>query len=321
MDAKDQQKYLRLIGFAFLGILPILLAWKAMRSLMVLAWENETYSHIPLIPIFSLLLVYGERKTIFPQPSSGWKTGSVLALIGGVLFAVGSLNSLGWSSRDSLSILMLGLALFWAGTFALFFGNRALRAASFPLLFLVFMIPIPTPILGATIVWLQKGSAQAAAMLFKLLGIPVFQQGFDFTLPGVTIRVAEECSGIRSTLALLITAVVASHISLRTTWRKVFFCLLVFPIGVLKNGVRIVTLSTLAVYVHPGFLHGRLHKNGGILFFLLGLVLLASLLMLLKRSEARTQDIADQADRDFGVPEDRSAPLSQGLFQDPGSKR
>jgi exosortase len=105
----------------------------------------------------------------------------------------------------------------------LFFGNRALRATSFPLLFLVFMISIPTRILGAPILWLQKGSAQAAAVLFKLFAIPVFQQGFDFTLPGVTIRMAEECNGIRSTLALLITAVVASHISLRTTWRKILF--------------------------------------------------------------------------------------------------
>jgi hypothetical protein len=113
LDAKERETYQRIIGFAFLSILSSLPAGKSMRSLMVLALENETYSHIPLILIFSLFPIYGERKTIFSQPSSGWKAGSVLALIGGVLFAVGSPNSGDWSSRHASSILMLGFALFW----------------------------------------------------------------------------------------------------------------------------------------------------------------------------------------------------------------
>ena len=56
---------------------------------------------------------------------------------------------------------------------------------------------------------------------------------------------------------------------------------------VLKNGVRIFTLTLLASYVDPGFLYGRLHREGGVVFFLLGLLLLAPLLWVLQRSEKK----------------------------------
>jgi len=55
---------------------------------------------------------------------------------------------------------------------------------------------------------------------------------------------------------------------------------------VLKNGIRIVTLSLLAVYVDPNFLFGTLHRDGGIVFFLLGLLLLLPVLLLLQRGES-----------------------------------
>jgi exosortase len=118
-----------------------------------------------------------------------------------------------------------------------------------------------------------------------LTSVPYLRQGFDFTLPGVRIRVAEECSGIRSTLALLITTLLACHLFLRSSWKRLILCLVVVPIAMLKNGLRIFTLSTLAVYVNPGFLHGNLHKYGGIPFFAVALIPIAMLLIFLEKSD------------------------------------
>jgi exosortase/archaeosortase family protein len=56
---------------------------------------------------------------------------------------------------------------------------------------------------------------------------------------------------------------------------------------ILKNGVRIVTLTLLASYVDPGFLYGKLHREGGVVFFVLGLLLLAPLVWILQRSEPK----------------------------------
>jgi exosortase/archaeosortase family protein len=61
--------------------------------------------------------------------------------------------------------------------------------------------------------------------------------------------------------------------------------LAILPLAVLKNGIRIVTLTLLAIHVDPGFLSGQLHHEGGIVFFLLSLAMLAPLLFILRRYE------------------------------------
>jgi exosortase/archaeosortase family protein len=66
-------------------------------------------------------------------------------------------------------------------------------------------------------------------------------------------------------------------------------------IMVVKNGVRIATLTILAQYVDPGFLYGRLHHEGGVVFFLLGLVLLLPILWLLQRSKKPVRTIEDSS--------------------------
>lgn len=257
-----------------------------MRSLAEITLRDDTYSHIPLIPLVTFYLIFSDRKRIFSRFSPGWKLGGLFLVGGASCFVLGQRNF--WSSapENVLCIEALGIVLAWAAAFAFFFGAGALRAARFPFLFLLFMVPIPLPILNRTIFVLQEGSASSAAFLFNLCHIPFLRQGFDFLLPGVTIRVAEECSGIRSTLALIIMSVLAGHIFLRKFPSQVLLCLLVFPFTVFKNGLRIMVLSTLAIYVNPGFLHGRLHEYGGMVFFAVGLVPLAICLLLLQRGEA-----------------------------------
>jgi exosortase len=279
----------RVLGFVLVSILPVALVWVSMRTLAAITLRDDTYSHIPLIPVVSFFLIYSERDRIFSQPSSGWKIGSLFLLGGVVCFVFGHLNLWMMAQQNVLSVEALGVVLAWAGAFALFFGSKALRAASFQFLFLLFMIPLPEPVLRRAILMLQEGSSTVTAFLFNIFGVPVFRQGFDFTLPGIIIRVAEECSGIRSTLALVIMSVLAGHIFLRNFWNKIFLCLLVFPLTVFKNGLRIVTLSTLAVYVNPSFLHGRLHHFGGIVFFAAGLVPLALCLLWFQKNESAKQ--------------------------------
>ena len=184
-----------------------------------------------------------------------------------------------------VSLLMLAAFLVWLGSFALFFGVRAFRAACFPLFFLLFMVPIPEPALSKIIYFLQAGSSDMVEVFFRIAGVPYLRQGFIFELPGVAIRVAEECSGIRSSLALLITTVLASHFFLRTNWKRMLLCAVVVPIVIFKNGLRIATLSILAIYVNPGFLYGRLHHQGGFVFFVIALLPMALVLRLLQKGE------------------------------------
>ena len=181
----------------------------------------------------------------------------------------------------------------WIAGFAFFFGRGPLRNAQFPLAFLLLTIPIPDFLLDKAIYLLQKGSAEIAAVLFDWSGVPVLRDGFVFHLAHVSIEVARECSGIRSSLALLILAILVAHFYLDNFWKQVVLVLAGLFVMILKNGVRIVTLTLLASYVDPGFLYGRLHHEGGVVFFLLGLLLLAPLLWLL--AAQRTENSAQAA--------------------------
>jgi exosortase len=283
------------LSFLFVCMLPFALAWGSMGLLFRLVLENDTFSRIPLIPLVSIFLTYEHRIAIFAEVSFGWMLGAALITPGVILLGVARLNLWHLSSKNPVCLVVLAIVLVWVGAFALFFGTGAFRAASFPLFFRLFMVPIPEPVLSRIIFLLQAGSSRMAEVFFGIMGVPYHRQGFDFELPGVAIRVAEECSGIRSTLALLITTVLASCIFLKRSWKRLVLCIAVVPIAIFKNGLRIATLSTLAVYVNPAFLHGNLHHRGGIVFFAIALLPMALLLRLLQKSENQTPVAAKHA--------------------------
>jgi exosortase len=166
------------------------------------------------------------------------------------------------------------------------FGLLGIRAVPFPLGFLVFAIPLPDALRSYVITLLQSDSAEVAGVLFKLSRLPVVREGFIFALPGLDIEIARECSGIRSSIALLITGLLASHLWLRRWWSKTVIWLLLYPLAVFKNGLRIVTLCLLTLYVDEGFITGDLHTRGGIVFFGLNLIILSIILVILRRLEA-----------------------------------
>jgi len=161
----------------------------------------------------------------------------------------------------------------------------AARAAMFPLAFLVFMVPMPAIAIDAATRFLKVGSTELVAGLFTLTGTPNFRQGFVFTLPEFVIEIADECSGIRSSIALLLTSLLVGHAFLRSPWGRLALVVVILPIALFKNAVRIVALSLLAIHVNPSFLTGQLHHEGGILFFLMALGLLLPIFLLVRRFE------------------------------------
>jgi len=282
-------KYLRTRGhnFSFLSfsILLLLLFRGSLEALVRLSLQDDRYSHILLIPILSTWLVYIQRRAVFSAVRY-CATKSVPILVAGIALFYLSQKSLSTlNSNDRLSVVTLAVVLAWIAGFLFCYGARAFRAALFPLLFLLLMIPVPTVALDNIVLALQKGSAVMTYALFRLWGIPVFWQHLKFLLPGVEIEIAEECSGIRSSMALFITSLLAGYVFLQSNWRKVVFSLFTVPIVVLKNALRIVTISCLGVYVDPGFLHGNLHRYGGIPFSLISLAILVPFLLVLQNGE------------------------------------
>jgi exosortase len=247
-----------------------------------IARTDSAASHIVLVPLISLGIIFRDRRRIFVEAAYAPAAGVILA-VAGVLVGLW-----GTAERDTGAAIS-GLVVAAVGGFLLFFGVRAFQAAIFPLAFLGFSVPPPAFVVDGMTQVLKIGSTELVALLFDATGTPYHRQGFVFTLPRVAIEVGDECSGIRSSIALMLTALMLGQVALQSTWKKVLLVLAVLPITILKNGIRIVSLSLLATHVHPSFLVGRLHNDGGVVFFLLALAMLLPVVALLKRSGSREQ--------------------------------
>jgi exosortase len=283
-------KILNLRNLYFLGsiILVLVIFYSPLTQLTALSFESELYSHFLLIPVVSLFFLWVNRKSIFDETSFSIKTGVPIILTGILIFGIGKSNYFKLNQNDYLSLMMFAMLVCILGIFLAFFGSRSFRKALFPLLFLIFIIPIPTLILDPLIRILQVGSAEFTYVIFKVIGLPVFRDGMVFELPGIAIEVAKECSGIRSSLALIITSTIAGYLFLQTGWKRIVLVLAIFPITIIKNAIRITTISLLAVYVDKSFLTDSwLHSGGGIVFFLLALTILAPVLLFLKKTEKK----------------------------------
>jgi exosortase len=273
--------------FISFSILSLLIFYTPLREVLRLAFYERLYAHMMLVPFVSGYFLFLRRKQISLAMDYSFKAGIIISLIGILLFWFKEKNGLGLSQNSHLSFAVLSALIFWIGGFVLFYGVKAFKIASFPLLFLVFMVPIPGKALETIIYLLTCGSAEAAYGFFKLTGVSILREGFTFHLPGLSIEVAEQCSGINSSIALFVASIVAGQLFLRTGWKKIVFVLSVIPITILKNGMRIVTLSLLGIYVDQRILYGELHKSGGIPFFIVALAMLTPVLWYLRKTEKK----------------------------------
>jgi len=281
-----------------LWLLSLLLFRRTLSSLASLSFHDELASHILLIPLISAFLIYLERERIFRAPSYCPSIGIPVLILAVILWYSLKTPLSSMNDTDRLSVAATPIVLAWIAVFILFYGTGSFKAAAFPLLFLFLMSPIPVVLAQHIVSVLQKGSAETCYALFRLMGVPVIRHGFQFSLPGVDIEVAEECSGIHSGLSLFIAGLLAEHILLQGYWRKACFVLCIFPIAIFKNAIRIVTIAWLGIHVNPGFFHGELHRQGGLPFSLLSLAMMAALLWLLRRPfvSSRTQRPSRQLD-------------------------
>jgi len=281
---------LRNLLFLALSVAILILSHDPLSKLLSLSRKSELYSHIPLIPVVSAYFIWTRRRKIFSVVTCSARYGIPVLILGIILYFIGICEANRMNGNDSLALFVFASVTCWIGGFLLFYGTRAFRAGIFPLLFLLFLTPIPTVVVETFILTLQVASTEICSFLFGLTGAPVLREGFVFHLPGLSIEVAKQCSGIRSSIALVITSVIAGELFLHAGWRRVVLVLSIFPITVLKNGVRIVTLTLLGTYVDPRILGSELHRSGGIPFFGIALAMVAPVLWILRRSEKAIRD-------------------------------
>jgi exosortase C (VPDSG-CTERM-specific) len=271
--------YLLFIGLC-VGVFLVPLA-----GLMRHARQVELHSHIPLVPFVVAYLLYLERGA---RPAVH-RTALPGALLLGAVALGASLAALRWratlSENDYLALMALSFVSVVAAGGFLFLGAKWMARAAFPLSFLVFMIPLPDRLTSALEALSVLGSAEVSGALLRLTGTPVVRDGTVFALPGIVLQVAQECSGIRSSWVLFITSLIASRLFLGSPWRRLILVAFVVPLGIVRNGFRILVIGLLCVHVGPHMIDSPIHHQGGPLFFAISLMPLFLFLSWLRRTD------------------------------------
>jgi exosortase C (VPDSG-CTERM-specific) len=255
------------------------------------ALGSELYSHAILIPFVSAWLVWQRRAELVTAGKRLHPLWALGLMVIGLVFLFAWLTAAGpdhpTGQQDALTLSTYALIFIFAGACSLFLNRSTMRAIAFPLGLLVFMAPFPHAVEAGLETLLQHGSAAVADVMFRIIGTPLFREGTVFHLPGFTMQVAPECSGIHSTLALFITSLVAGALLLRNPGSRATLALVVLPIALLRNGLRVTTIGELCVRISPDMIHSFIHTRGGPIFFVISLVPFSLILLLLLKWERR----------------------------------
>jgi exosortase C (VPDSG-CTERM-specific) len=284
------------------------------------AAHSDVHSYVLLIPFVTGYLIYIRWNHLSRELSTSWRPALLFAAVGtSALFAIQYFTDLG--QNDHMTLIALSFVCFAIAGVFLFLGSKWAHSAMFPLFFLAFLIPLPEAAVDSLENASKVASAEVANWLFLISGTPFLRNGTLFQLPGITIEVAKECSGIRSSLVLVITSLLAANMFLRTTWRRALLVGAVIPLGLLRNGIRILVISLLCVHMGPHMINSVIHRRGGPLFFAASLIPLFLLLWWLLRGEvAATRRNSGTDKRPKAVSPDSEVILIQGSGEKPQAR-
>ena len=288
----NHRKMWRFWGGACFAIVLLAAFAESLLALINYAARSQLYSYILLVPFVSAYLLYLRRdhlpkKCVIDLPLA------IVSLAGGpgVLAITWWLDFAGRAPADNDRLALLALSFLCclaAGGF-FFLGRPWMRAAAFPLTYLIFMVPMPDAMKDALETASKSAAAEVANLLFHLSGTPFLRAGAIFQLPNITIEVAQECSGIRSSWVLFMTSILAANLFLKTRWRRFALVAFVIPLGILRNGFRILVIGLLCVNAGPQMIHSLIHRRGGPVFFVLSLIPFFLVLWWLRKGDVRTR--------------------------------
>jgi exosortase B len=249
---------------AALALLYLPTYWDLAHSI----WQSSDQSQGPLMLGAALWLMFQRRHEIAALPSApSLRGGGALLAFGLLLYAVGRSQSI-WLFEVGSQMAV------FAAMLMLFKGVAAVRLAWFPLFFLIFMVPLPGPLVSALTAPLKTGVSWVASEILFALGYPVSRSGVILTVGPYLILVADACAGLTSmfsleALGLLYLNIVRHESALRNALLSV----LMIPISLLANVVRVLVLVLVTVHLGDAAGRGFLHGFAGIVLFLVALLL------------------------------------------------
>jgi len=241
-------------------------------------WDLLDYSHaFFILPIF-LWLIWRKRNEIRKLAAysrAGLNLpGLIGILIGIFMFLVGS--RFDYSSVITLSILPLVSGLIY-----FLYGTAILKLLTFPLLYLLLLVPPPMGIIDSITLPMRYGISDLAQKILSLLQFPIKRNGLLLTIGYNDIFMGQPCSGFRSLITLFSLGLVYVYLSSSTIPKKIILTISIVPLALLGNLVRVMALCLITFYFGEEVGQGFFHNFSGIVMFIitvLGLIGIESIM-------------------------------------------
>jgi exosortase B len=237
--------------------------WNAAQGL----WQTDEFGHAPLILGIVAWLFWQTRHAVdrapdAPLSGSGW----LLLALGLALYALGR--------AAELSSVEFASQVFVAGAVLLLLkGTQALRAAWFPVFYLVFMVPLPATAVDALTEPLKHWISIIVVDVLHAVGYPIGRSGVMITVGRYELLVADACSGLNSMFSLAALGALFIHIMGRKSrLHTALLVLAIVPIAFAANIVRVVSLVLITYHFGDAAGQGFLHGAAGIVLMLVALL-------------------------------------------------
>ncbi len=253
-------------GWWKIGIIATLLALIYRDELAYLfhVWtHNGDWSHGLLVPVYSLYFLHSRRKELLRVKVRGSYAGLLVLGLAALLF-LASVIGTRFAYARSLSVVV---SIF--GAVLLVGGGRALKVAWFPILFLLFALPLPTQVMFQLTFPLRLIASQVAALVLRLVSdaqadaegvVIVVSYGAKF----FRLNVERACAGMRLMMAFFALGTAITFLSERPVWHNVVMLVSCLPIAVFCNVLRVTTTSLLHVFVGEEYASGSAHTILGL---------------------------------------------------------
>lgn len=258
-----------LLPWLTVGIGLALLYLPTLVSLFNSIWASDEQGHGPIVLGVTIWLIYrrwGElmdTQASAPKPWVAWS----LLLAGALLYAVGRSQGIWLFEVGSAIALVCGIVL-------LLRGPRQLRAISFAIFFMFFMIPLPGAVVDALTQPMKMAVSYMAENILYAAGYPISRSGVILQIGPYQLLVADACAGLHTLFTLealgLLYLNIIKHASL---FRNVTLAILIVPISFSANVIRVIVLTLITYHFGDEAGQGFLHGFAGMVLFMSALLL------------------------------------------------
>jgi len=260
------------------------------------SWTNKPdWTHGWLIPVISLYILHIDRYRIARLPVRPSVWGAAIMLLAGAMYIAGIVVRMGYPRELSLLLMIFGIVV-------LLCGWRVALACWFPIVLLIFAIPLPvlfyfhaTLPLRKLVTYLTSGVLSLFPDLYVVPSGTIIEYFKDGRFS--TLNVEEACSGMRLMMAFLAMGSILAYLMRdKPVWHRITLLVLCVPIAIFCNFLRVTISSILYIYVNRTLAQGGSHALLGLVMMLvaLGLYWLANCVLSSLVTESQDEDAAVQ---------------------------